>query len=272
MQALRAAWDVADQNPLGSAAGYGSSFPLDRTLTSRLLGFSTLSYNVVFAQMGRGKSELFLSYALSALGSTLNKLASDVCLYMGQNFGFLTFPAALTTGSSIMPHKKNPDVFELIRARTNRLLNLPAQVAQLLSNLPSGYHRDLQLLKEFVFPALDEAKSCLQLTDFMLQQIQVSQDIVEDPRYDYLFTVEAVNREVLAGIPFREAYQKIGQQIQDGTYQPNREVVHTHEGSIGQLCHAEIQAKLDRVMSGFAFSRLDGAFAQLLSEAGPSLD
>lgn len=271
MVALYAAWQVADQNPLGSAAGYGSSFPLDRELTTRLLGFSTLSYNVVYAQMGRGKSELFLAFALASIGTTLNKLAADVCLYMSQNFGFIRFPDALTTGSSIMPHKKNPDVFELIRARSNRMMSLPGSISHLLSNLPSGYHRDLQLLKEYLFPCLEETKQCLNMAAFMLEQVQVNPDIVSDPRYDYLFTVEAVNRAVLGGTPFREAYQQIGQQIADGSYQADREVLHTHLGSIGQPANAEIQQKLARVMTQFDFGRFDTAFAQLLSAEGPQL-
>lgn len=263
---LLAAWRICDQNPLGSAAGYGSSFPLDRSLTTRLLGFSTLSYNVVYAQMGRGKTERTVAAALSATASTLNKLAADVCLYMSQNFGFLTFPDALTTGSSIMPHKKNPDVFEMLRARTNRLQALPATLAMLTTNLPSGYHRDLQLTKEVLLPALDELESCLRMTRFMLEQVIVREDILADSRYDYLFTVEEVNRLVLSGVPFREAYRQVGAAVQEGRFEARREVHHTHEGSIGQLNQAEVYAKRDAVLDGFGFERLRAAHAALLRE------
>ncbi|GAB4410159.1 MAG: argininosuccinate lyase [Bacteroidia bacterium] len=261
---LHSAWQVADQNPLGSAAGYGSSFPLDRALTTRLLGFSDLAYNVVYAQMGRGKTERALAGALASIGATLNKLATDVCLYMSQNFGFVSFPDELTTGSSIMPHKKNPDVFELLRARSNRLQNLPGQIAQVCSNLPSGYHRDFQLLKELVLPALGETRTCLHICDYMLGHIRVREGILDDPMYDYLFTVEAVNREVLAGVPFRAAYRHIGEQVQQGTFQPRRDLHHTHAGSIGQLCHDEIRAKMTRALSAFDFQRFDAAVQGLV--------
>lgn len=262
---LQAAYKVADQNPLGSAAGYGSSFPLDRTMTTRLLGFSTLSYNVVYAQMGRGKTEKLLAFALSSIGSTLNKLASDICLYMSQNFGFLTFPDELTTGSSIMPHKKNPDVFELVRARSNRLQALPGEISQIISNLPSGYHRDLQLVKESLLPAIEDTKSCIRITQHMLERVIISPEVIDDPRYTYLFSVEAVNREVLNGLPFREAYKKIGQQIANGDFDPSKEVNHTHEGSIGNLCLEEIKAKMDSQISGFHFQRFEQAIADLLN-------
>ena len=262
---LHAAWKVADQNPLGSAAGYGSSFPLDRSMTTRLLGFSTLSYNVVYAQMGRGKTEKLLSFALSSLASSLNKLASDVCLYMSQNFAFLSFPDALTTGSSIMPHKKNPDVFELVRARSNRLQALPGEISQIISNLPSGYHRDLQLVKESLLPAIEEMKSCLRITDHMLQQVIVSEEVVQDSKYTYLFSVEAVNREVLKGVAFREAYRKIGTQIEEGHFEPDRTVEHTHEGSIGNLCLPEIREKMKAELSNFHFDRFERAVESLLN-------
>jgi argininosuccinate lyase len=260
---LQAAYQVADQNPLGSAAGYGSSFPLDRELTTRLLGFSDLAYNVVYAQMGRGKTERLFAFALASLATTLNKLASDVCLYMSQNFGFLTFPASLTTGSSIMPHKKNPDVFEIMRARSNRLQALPGQIALMTTNLPSGYHRDLQLTKEALLPAIEDTKACLSLADFMLQQVIVNEHVLEDPRYDYLFSVEAVNREVLKGLPFREAYQKIGAEIEVGQFKPQREVHHVHAGSIGNLCNEAIRGKFERVQASFGFERAQVALAKL---------
>ncbi|RMG71329.1 MAG: argininosuccinate lyase [Bacteroidetes bacterium] len=262
---LQAAWRVCDQNPLGSAAGYGSSFPLNRSLTTRLLGFSTLSYNVVYAQMGRGKTERILASAVAATAGTLNKLAADVCLYMSQNFGFIRFPDALTTGSSIMPHKKNPDVFEMLRARTNRLQSLPATLGMLTTNLPSGYHRDLQLTKEVLLPALDELESCLRMARFMLAQVEVIPGILEDPRYDYLFTVEEVNRLVLSGVPFREAYRQVGMAVQEGRFVPQRSVSHSHEGSIGQLNQAEVFAKRDAVLEGFAFARLREAHTALLA-------
>lgn len=248
---LEAAYRVANQNPLGSAAGYGSSFPLNRTMTTALLGFETLSYNVVYAQMGRGKTEQVLGYGLASLASTLNKLAADICLYMSQNFGFLTFPDALTTGSSIMPHKKNPDVFELVRARTNLLMSLPVNISHLTSNLPSGYHRDFQLTKEVLLPAIEDMKACLQIANFSLEQVQVMENVLDAPIYDYLFSVEVVNREVLNGLPFREAYRKIGEQIQRGEFEPERKVEHSHEGSIGQLCTEEIRQKMERAMRSF---------------------
>lgn len=267
---LYAAWQTADQNPLGSAAGYGNSFPLDRHLTTRLLGFSSLSCNAVAAQMGRGKTERALAAALAAIGATLNKLSTDVCLYMSQNFGFLTLPAELTTGSSIMPHKKNPDVFELIRARSNRLQALPALVSQLTSNLPSGYHRDFQLLKEYLFPAIEDAKDCLRIAAYMLERVQVQEGILDDPRYDYLFTVEAVNREVMAGLPFREAYRKIGAEVEAGTFRPDKTLRHTHAGSIGDPGTAYIAAKLERAMAAFPFAAFRAAIAALTAPEAPS--
>ena len=238
MQMLVAAYNVANQNPLGSAAGYGSSFPLDREMTTRLLGFETMHYNVVAAQMSRGKTE--------------RAAAMDVCMWMCQNFGFISFPDELTTGSSIMPHKKNPDVFEIMRGKCNRLQAIPNEIALLTANLPLGYNRDLQLLKDIIFPATTELRSCLKMADFMLQHIRVRADILDDPRYDYLFTVEDVNRLTLAGTPFREAYRTIGRQVQEGTYRPTREVHHTHAGSIGNLCNAEIALKMQRVLDRLA--------------------
>lgn len=266
LQFMLAAYRVADQNPLGSAAGYGSSFPLNRSLTTQLLGFSTMSYNVVYAQMGRGKTEKLFAFALSSLASTLNKLAADVCLFMSQNFGFVTFPDELTTGSSIMPHKKNPDVFEILRAKTNRLQTLPLEISQIITNLPSGYHRDLQLTKESLLPSIEDTKDCLSITRFMLERIQVKDNIVAAPIYDYLFSVEEVNREVLNGVPFREAYQKVAKSIGEGKFDPDRKVKHTHEGSIGNLCTEEIHAKLKTVMDAFAFEQYQQAWKDLLAE------
>lgn len=265
LQFMLAAYRVADQNPLGSAAGYGSSFPLNRSLTTQLLGFSTMSYNVVYAQMGRGKTEKLFAFALSSLASTLNKLAADVCLFMSQNFGFVTFPDELTTGSSIMPHKKNPDVFEILRAKTNRLQTLPLEISQIITNLPSGYHRDLQLTKESLLPAIEDTKDCLSITRFMLERIQVKENIVAAPIYDYLFSVEEVNREVLNGVPFREAYQKVAKAIGEGEFDPDRKVNHSHEGSIGNLCTEEIHTKLKTVMDAFAFEQYQQAWKNLLA-------
>lgn len=250
MQMLVAAYNIANQNPLGSAAGYGSSFPLDRTMTTRLLGFADLHYNVVAAQMSRGKTERAASMAIASIASTLGHLAMDVCMWMCQNFGFVSFPDELTTGSSIMPHKKNPDVFEIMRGKCNRLQSIPNEIALLTGNLPLGYNRDLQLLKDIIFPATTEMKECLEMADFMLQHIRIRKDILEDRRYDYLFTVEEVNRLVLAGMPFREAYKKVGLEVQDGTYRPVRSVKHTHEGSINNLCNKEIVRKFEGVMTG----------------------
>jgi argininosuccinate lyase len=263
---LQAAYKIADQNPLGSGAGYGSSFPLDRTYTTQLLGFESLHYNVVYAQMSRGKTEQYACTALAAVASTLSRLAMDVCLYNSQNFGFLTLPDALTTGSSIMPHKKNPDVAELLRAKTNRLKALPNEFALLLSNLPSGYHRDLQLTKEIVMPAFTEMLNCLDVAHFMLENVKVKEHILDDPRYAYLFSVERVNELVLDGVPFREAYRQVGKEIAEGTYQPNREVHHTHEGSIGNLTNDRITAKMEAVLAGFRFDRAEDALRKLLAD------
>lgn len=240
MQLLLAAYNIANQNPLGSAAGYGSSFPLDRAMTTRLLGFSTMHYNVVAAQMSRGKTERAAAMAIGAIASTLSRMAMDVCMWMCQNFGFVSFPDELTTGSSIMPHKKNPDVFEIMRGKCNRLQSVQNEIALLTANLPLGYNRDLQLLKDIIFPATQEMIDCLDMATFMLPQMKVRTDIINDTRYDYLFTVEEVNRLVLSGMPFREAYRKVGGEVQDGTYRPNREVHHTHQGSIGNLCNEDI--------------------------------
>lgn len=261
---LQAAYRIVNQNPLGSAAGYGNSFPLNRTLTTRLLGFDTLSYNVVYAQMGRGKVEKTLSFALSSIAGTLAKFADDVCLYLSQNFGFIAFPDHLTTGSSIMPHKKNPDVFELIRAHCNKIQALPHEVSLITTNLTSGYHRDFQILKESVFPALQQLKLCLDICHYALQHVKVNEHILEDEKYKYLFSVESVNKEVLNGLPFRDAYKKVGEAIEKGIYQPEKEVHHTHEGSIGNLCTEQIREKLEKTFNSFHFEKMDNAINQLL--------
>lgn len=251
MRMLAAAWHIANQNPLGSAAGYGSSFPLDRTMTTHLLGFETLHYNVVAAQMSRGKSERAAAAAIAAVAATVGRMAMDLCLFMSQNFGFVSLPDELTTGSSIMPHKKNPDVFEIMRGRCNRLQALPNEIALLTTNLPVGYHRDLQLLKDILFPATTEIRRTLRMADFMLARLKVNDRILDERKYDYLFTVEDVNRLVLQGVPFREAYRRVGMAVQQGEYRPTREVHHTHEGSIGNLCTAEIRRKMETVMREF---------------------
>ena len=246
MYSLVAAWHVADQNPLGSAAGYGNSFPLDREMTTRELGFAEMNYNVIAAQMERGKTERILAQAMSNIAFTLNKLAADNCMYLSGNYGFISYPNELTTGSSIMPHKKNPDVWELIRAHSNRLQSLPNEIALMTTNMPHGYHRDYQLLKEVLFPAIETLHRLLQMAYFMLDHVSVNEHILDDPRYDYLFTVEEVNKLVLAGVPFREAYKQVGHEVENGTYKANKEVHHTHAGSIGNLCTKEIAAKMAR--------------------------
>ncbi len=242
---LNAAFKIADQNPLGSAAGYGSSFPINRTLTTELLGFETMKYNVVAAQMSRGKLEKVVSFALASVAGTLSKLSMDICLYMSQNFNFIGFPKELTTGSSIMPHKQNPDVFELMRAKCNKIQNLPAEIIMITNNLTSGYHRDFQLLKAAVFGAIDVLKDNLEVTDFMLQHIQINETILENPIYDYMYSVEKVNKLVLEGLSFRDAYIQIGTEILAGNFTPDKNINHSHEGSIGNLCLEEIQAKFD---------------------------
>lgn len=253
MEMLAAAYSVANQNPLGSAAGYGSSFPLDRTMTTSLLNFGTMHYNVVAAQMSRGKTERAAAYAIASIASTVGKLAMDVCLFMCQNFSFISFPDALTTGSSIMPHKKNPDVFEIIRGKCNRLQAVPNEISLLTANLPLGYHRDLQLLKDIIFPATTTVCQCLEMCCFMLQHINIKKDILENECYNYLFTVEDVNRLALSGVPFREAYRRVGMQVQSGEYTPTRTINHTHEGSIGNLCNEKIAEKMNKVLQKFDF-------------------
>lgn len=249
MRLVVAAYDTANQNPLGSAAGYGSSFPLNREMTTELLGFNTLHYNAVAAQMSRGKTERATAFAIASLASTVGRFAMDMCLFMCQNFGFISFPDNLTTGSSIMPHKKNPDVFEITRGKCNRLQAVPNEIALLTANLPLGYHRDMQLLKDIIFPATREICEVMAMCDFMLQHIRINKDILQDKRYDYLFTVEDVNRLVLSGVPFREAYREVGIAVQEGNYTPTREVNHTHAGSIGNLCNDRIAEKMASVIS-----------------------
>ncbi|MBE9600569.1 argininosuccinate lyase [Pedobacter sp. MC2016-24] len=265
MEMMLAAWKVCNKNPLGSAAGYGSSFPLNRTMTTQLLGFESLNYNVVYAQMGRGKTERILAQAMSSIAASLAKMAMDVCLFINQNFGFISFPDELTTGSSIMPHKKNPDVFELIRSRCNKIQALPNEIAMMTTNLPSGYHRDLQLLKENLFPAITSLNECLEMTTFMLQNISIKDDILTDKKYAYLFSVEVVNELALKGTPFREAYKIVGETIENGTFSPEMKVSHTHEGSIGNLCNEEITSMMEEVLAQFKFERTNQAIAELLA-------
>lgn len=263
---LRAAFDLSNKNPLGSAAGYGSSFPLNRSMTSELLGFAELHQNVINAQNSRGKTEKTISFALSGLAGTLNRLSADVCLFMNQHFGFISFPDELTTGSSIMPHKKNPDVFELIRAKTNQIQGVPANVTLLLTNTTTGYHRDLQLLKEEIFPAISQIRDCIQMTTFMLKSIQVRSNILQDEFYKHLFSVEVVNELVLQGTPFRDAYKQVGRAIERGEFAPNQnELRHTHEGSIGNLGLEEIQRKMDKALQSFDFQKIDSSIKALIS-------
>jgi argininosuccinate lyase len=261
---LEAAYRVINKNPLGSAAGYGSSFPLNRKMTTTLLGFDDLNYNVVYAQMGRGKSERIVAAALGNVAATLGKLSMDACLFLNQNFGFISFPDELTTGSSIMPHKKNPDVFELIRARCNQMQALPNDIALTTANLPSGYHRDLQLLKEMLFPAIQNLKDCIRMAQLMLSNISVKENILNDEKYKYLFSVEEVNKLVLAGMPFRDAYKKVGLDIEKGNYNPSLNVHHTHEGSIGNLCLEDINGAMNQALSRFNFSKVNNALKALL--------
>ena len=264
MRLIAAAWHIANQNPLGSAAGYGSSFPLDREMTTRLLGFEALHYNVVAAQMSRGKSERAAANAIAAVAATIGRLAMDICLFMSQNFGFVSLPDNLTTGSSIMPHKKNPDVWELIRGKCNLLQGLPNQIAMMTTNLPLGYNRDLQLLKEVLFPAIADLRSCLSMAAFMLGNIRVKEHILDDPKYDYLFSVETVNNLVLSGVPFREAYRRVGLDIEQGRFKPQRQVHHTHEGSIGNPCNDEISALMQQTVERFDFGKVVSAEADLV--------
>ena len=264
MLTLQTAYRFANRNPLGSGAGYGSSFPLNRTMTTELLGFEGMHVNVVYAQMSRGKTEQIALNALAAIATTLSRMAMDICLYNSQNFGFLTLPDALTTGSSIMPHKKNPDVAELLRAKTNRLKALPMEVTLVMSNLPSGYHRDMQLLKEVLMPAFDELLDCLNISAFMLENVEVKTNLLNSDRYDLLFSVERVNELVLQGVPFREAYQTVGKEIAEHTYSRPQELNHTHEGSMGNLMNEQIVQHMNEAMAGFGAGRVRVAVEKLL--------
>lgn len=265
MISLQAAYKVVNKNPLGSAAGYGSSFPINRALTTKLLGFEDLNYNVVYAQMGRGKAERITAMAMANIAETLSRMSMDMCLYLNQNFDFVSFPAELTTGSSIMPHKKNPDVFELIRSHSNRIKALPNEIMLMTTNLPSGYHRDLQLLKEHLFPALATLRQCLQMAQLMLSAIEVKDNIMQDDKYRYAFSVEEVNKLVLQGVPFRDAYKQVGMQIEEGKFTaPSGQLQHTHEGTIGNLCNEQIKAMMQRVLTGFHFEKAEKAVQMLL--------
>ncbi len=261
---LQAAYRMTNRNPLGSAAGYGSSFPLNRQMTTDLLGFDTMDYNVVYAQMGRGKMERNVAFALAGLAGTLAKLAFDACLFNSQNFQFVKLPKECTTGSSIMPHKKNPDVFELIRAKSNKIQALPTQVTLIQNNLPCGYFRDLQIIKEVFLPAFDELKDCLSMTAYIINRMEVSKDILSNPMYDAIFSVEEVNRLAAAGTPFRDAYKKVGLDIEAGNFTPNKDIHHTHEGSIGNLCNDRIKQLMQSILNGFNFQRVDDAERRLL--------
>ena len=265
LQLLQAAYRVCNRNPLGSAAGYGSSFPLNRQLTTDLLGFDSLDYNVVYAQMGRGKMERTVAFAMAGIAATLSKLAFDACLFNSQNFGFIKLPDQFTTGSSIMPHKKNPDVFELTRAKCNKIQGLPQQITLIANNLPSGYFRDLQIIKELFLPAFDELKDCLQMVTHMMREVKVNEHILDDERYALMFSVEEVNRRVVAGVPFRDAYKQVGLEIEAGQFKPNKQVAHTHEGSIGNLCNDQIAQLMQTVVKGFGFERMNQAEKQLLN-------
>ena len=264
LQVLQGAYRVVNRNPLGSAAGYGSSFPLRRQMTTDLLGFDSMAYNVVYAQMGRGKTERIVAQALGGIAGTIAKLAFDACMFSSQNFGFIKLHDAFTTGSSIMPHKKNPDVFELTRAKCNKLQGVPEQIMMITNNLPSGYFRDLQIIKEVFLPTFDELKDILRMVTLMMEHITVNEHILDDPRYDLMFSVEEVNRLASEGMPFRDAYKKVGLDIEAGRFTPVKEVHHTHEGSIGNLCTAEIRALMDRVLEGFNFQKAHDAIAALV--------
>ena len=264
LQLMQAAYKICNRNPLGSAAGYGSSFPLNRTLTTELLGFDSLNYNVVYAQMGRGKMERTVAFALAGIAATLSRLAMDACLFNSQNFGFIRLPDEYVTGSSIMPHKKNPDVFELIRAKCNKIQGLPQQITLIGNNLPSGYFRDMQILKEIFLPSFDELQDCIQMVTQIMQQVEVNTKILEETKYALLFSVEEVNRRVLSGIPFRDAYKQVGLEIEAGNFHTDQSVCHTHEGSIGNLCNDEIACLKEHIIEGFAFDKVNLAEKKLL--------
>ena len=261
---LQAAYRMTNRNPLGSAAGYGSSFPLNRTMTTQLLGFDSMDYNVVYAQMGRGKMERNVAFAIATIAGTLAKMAFDACMFNSQNFSFVKLPKECTTGSSIMPHKKNPDVFELIRAKSNKLQSLPQQVMLMMNNLPVGYFRDLQIIKEVFLPAFDELKDCLQMAAYIINKIEVNEHILDNPMYDPMFSVEEVNRLAANGMPFRDAYKKVGLDIEAGNFVPDKNIRHTHEGSIGNLMNAEIQQLFNSILSEFHFERMEEAEKALL--------
>ena len=264
LQLMQAAYRICNRNPLGSAAGYGSSFPLNRQMTTDLLGFDSLDYNVVYAQMGRGKMERTVAFAMAGIAATLSKLAFDACMFKSQNFGFIKLPDQFTTGSSIMPHKKNPDVFELTRAKCNKLQGLPQQIILISNNLPSGYFRDLQIIKEVFLPAFDELKDCLRMVTHMMREVKVNEHILDDDKYSLLFSVEEVNRRVLAGMPFRDAYKQVGLDIEAGKFIPSKSVNHTHEGSIGNLCNESITAMMRSVIGSFSFERMNEAEKKLI--------
>jgi argininosuccinate lyase len=264
LQLLLSAWKITNRNPLGSAAGYGSSFPLDRQLTTDLLGFDSMNYNVVYAQMGRGKMERTVANALASVAATVAKLAFDACMFTSQNFGFIKLPDDFTTGSSIMTHKKNPDVFELTRAKCNKLQSLPQQIMMITNNLPSGYFRDLQIIKEVFIPAFAELNDCLEMTAMMMENVEVNTEILEDARYDYLFSVEEVNRLTLSGVPFRDAYKQVGLEIESGNFRPNKQVNHTHQGSIGNLFNDQICEYKNEILAQFTFEKVRFAERKLL--------
>ena len=259
MTMLQAAWRQTNRNPLGSAAGYGSSFPLNRRVTTELLGFDSMDYNVVYAQMGRGKTERNVAFALASVAGTVSKLAYDACLFNSQNFNFVRLPKECTTGSSIMPHKKNPDVFELTRAKCNKLQGLPQQIMMIMNNLPSGYFRDLQIIKEIFLPSFQELRDVLAMTTYIVERMEVITDILDDTRYDLMFSVEEVNRLAAGGMPFRDAYRKVGMDIEAGRFAPRKDICHTHEGSIGNLCNSEIRQMMDNLVAEFNFERIDAA-------------
>lgn len=266
LQLMQAAYKICNRNPLGSAAGYGSSFPLNRQMTTDLLGFDSMDYNVVYAQMGRGKMERTVAFAMAGIAATLSKLAFDACMFNSQNFGFIKLPDQFTTGSSIMPHKKNPDVFELTRAKCNKIQGLPQQITLICNNLPSGYFRDLQIIKEVFLPSFDELKDCLRMVTHMMREVKVNEHILEDDKYALLFSVEEVNRLVVEGVPFRDAYKQVGLDIEAGRFTPNKAVHHTHEGSIGNLCNDEISVLMQNIVDGFSFCRMNEAEIKLIKE------
>lgn len=265
MELLLSAWKVTNRNPLGSAAGYGSSFPLNRQMTTELLGFDTMDYNVVYAQMCRGKMEKTVSFALAGIAATLSKLAFDACMFTSQNFGFIKLPDECTTGSSIMPHKKNPDVFELTRAKCNKIQSLPSQIMMLINNLPSGYFRDLQIIKEVFMPSFGELLDCIKMTTHIMSDVKINEHILDDPKYDFIFSVEEVNRLALEGMPFRDAYKKVGLECEAGEFKPNKNIHHTHQGSIGNLCNDGITALMNKTISEFNFDKVEEAKKKLLA-------